>query len=139
MALTIHNPEVHDLPVAADQLIFEGTIVGWNANRYIYALDAASAPSARPAGVAMSTVDNRGGADGERRVAIAQRGFVLLGNDAANPFARGSVGGNCYPSDNDAVTPTGASEARLGYAVDLVEGQVLVALHLYFKRGGIVL
>ncbi len=136
MALTIHNPEVHDLPVAAQQMIFEGTIVGWNANHYIYALDATSAHSARVAGVAMSTVDNRGGADGERRIAIAQRGFVLLGNDATNPIKLGSVGGNCYASDNDTVTNTGASDARLGYAVELVEGQVLVALHLYFERGG---
>lgn len=105
----------HKLKMAAEK-IWAGALVMMNAAGYL-ANAAANASNAGCWGIAQETVDNSGGAAGDKEITI-QECEVLLD---ATSIAVGDNGSPVYASDNHTIDETqGANEPRAGILVEFV-------------------
>lgn len=107
------NPRV---PVAANAVMFAGSIVGWNASGYLDTADNAAAGKAL--GIATCALDNTGGANGALRNHIITRGMVDL---AAGALTQANVGSPVYATDDNTLTAT-SNNKLLGTMVDFLDG-----------------
>ena len=106
--------------VAADAVIFAGSIVGYDAGGFIDTADNAAVN--RPLGIAPCGIDNTGGTDGvlangkPAEIAPMFRGKVDL---APGPLTKADNGLTIYASDDDTLT-TASNSKPLGVLVDIV-------------------
>ncbi|UZX15031.1 DUF2190 family protein [Thermus sp. PS18] len=105
------------LPVKANAVIRQGALVMVDAG---YAREAAAAAGLIALGVAQETVDNTGGADGEKRV-LVRRGVFRLENDPADPVGPTELGKDVYATGPNTVGKTGTGRSKAGRALR-VEG-----------------
>jgi hypothetical protein len=111
----------NDLPVIANDIIYEGAAVGENGSGYMRPLAAGDAF----VGFAIERVDNTGGSAGDKTVAVRQKGRVQLPVSGA---AIGDLGKPVYASDDDTFTLTQSTNSYIGRIVRWVStGVVIVA------------
>lgn len=96
--------------VAAAKKIFEGSIVCLNATGF--ATPGATATTLVADGVALSTVDNSAGADGDKTVEV-EKGVFRFGNSAStDAITRAEIGDDCYIVDDQTVAKTSGTNTR---------------------------
>lgn len=100
--------DINELPVIADDIIYEGAAVGDNGSGYARPLSAGDPFR----GFAESKVDNTDGSAGDLNVRVKSRGKVKL---AISSLAITDVGKDVYASDDDTFTLTQGSNTRIGY------------------------
>ncbi|MDL2288278.1 hypothetical protein LJC32_02735 [Oscillospiraceae bacterium OttesenSCG-928-F05] len=113
------------LPVAADAVIYEGSIVVLDATGY--AKPATKAADLTAAGRAETFVDNRGGAAGEKTVEVA-RGVFLWDNSATNKVKPEHLLKPCYILDDQTVTSLETGSSVAGKVVSITDDQVAVEI-----------
>lgn len=97
-----------DLPVKANTIIYQGSLV---------VLDAGTAAPGRTAtglkgvGRAMTTVDNRGGQAGDKRVTV-ELGVFRFDNQADDLLALADIGADVFAVDDQTVAKTSATNTR---------------------------
>ena len=99
---------INELPVIANDIIYEGAAVGDNASGYARPLVAADPFR----GFAESICDNTGGAAGDKRVRVRAEGLVKLPITA---LAITDVGKDVFASDDDTFTLTQSTNTHIGY------------------------
>ena len=104
------------LPVAASATIYAGGMVNINSSGYAVAATD-SATDTRPAfGLALETVDNSSGSNGDKTVSL-QEGIYLLGNDG---LAQANVGGNALIKDDQTVGAANVNGLIAGTVIEYV-------------------
>lgn len=119
--------------LAGAEQIFEGALVSVNSSGY--AVNAGDDAGAVFAGVAQETVDNSGGAAGDKEVVVRQGGIVLL--NAAFSAAQTNVGDEVTASDNQTVdlAATTTNDIAVGRIVEVVSSsKVRVALYPFGSK-----
>jgi hypothetical protein len=97
-----------NLPVVANDIIYQGAATGWNGSGYVRPLTAGD----QFAGFCMELADNSSGAAGAVRAKVERQGLIVLavtgvdGND--------DVGKAVYASDDDAFTLTASTNSAIG-------------------------
>jgi len=104
------------LGVKAAVKIVRGVMVVLQAG---WAVTASAAAGLVAVGVSDETVDNTGGANGDKLIKVDRRVFVLE-NDTVAPVTRAHIGSDCYILDDITVTSdnTGTSVAGRVFDVD---------------------
>ncbi|MGE4323982.1 MAG: hypothetical protein AB7E60_13265 [Sphingobium sp.] len=90
--------------------IHGGTIVMLNATGF--ATSGATATGQIADGVAMETVDNSGGAAGDKSIRTEKGVFCFENSTAADAITIADIGDNCYIVDNQTVAKTDGSASR---------------------------
>lgn len=104
---------------AADEHIFKGALLSFEAGGYVAPLTAAEVF----AGVAYEECDNSGGSDGDKLAkAFVQGDFEF----ALSGAAISDIGSAVYASDDATLTLTPTSNTFVGYMVDLVSSGVII-------------
>lgn len=105
------------LPVAANVKIYAGAFVVIRAG---YARPATTATGDLAAGRAEATVDNTGGAAGDKVITVRRGTFKWNNSASADLIAQANVGAPCYLVDDQtvALVATGRSFAGLIYQVE---------------------
>jgi len=96
--------------VAANAVIYQGAMVQRNAAGY--AVPATATAANVMMGIADSTVDNTGGANGDIDVALTRNRIVLLVNDGTNPVTIAHRMLDCYVVDDQTVSSSHAVNTR---------------------------
>lgn len=97
-------------PVAADAVIFAGTIVCINSDGF--AVAGATDPDLIYLGRAQELVDNTGGLDGAVNINVRRDEAFQWENDATHPVVQASLGSDCYVVDNQTVAATDGTGTR---------------------------
>lgn len=118
---------LHVQPVAANAKIYQGGIVMISATGF--ATPGAVATTLRPGGRAEETVDNTGGAAGDKTVTI-RRGQFMFKNSGVDPVAQADVGTDCFVVDDETVAKTNGTNtrSRLGKVINVEAGGVWVEI-----------
>lgn len=98
-----------EFPVAANQIIFAGSMVGINAAGYAVKMSAIT--TLRSVGVAQAKVDNTGGASGDKNVRV-RRGTFLFANGES--IALTDVGATAYANDDQTLFKTSTGRSVTG-------------------------
>lgn len=128
--LTAPQPRVyrstglHEPPVIANDIIYGGAAVGDNASGYARPL-AAGDPFL---GFQEQTVDNPGGAAGDKRARVFPEGYVEV--PVTGVTGLGNVGATVYASDDNTFTLTSTSNSPIGKIVDFLSGTTVL---VYFQ------
>ena len=96
--------------IAADTLIYAGAMVALNASGY--AVPASTATTLKVIGRAEQTVDNSGGAAGDKRVSVATGIFQFANSASADLIAVTDVHADCYAVDDQTVAKTSGTNPR---------------------------
>ncbi|MBL8471349.1 MAG: hypothetical protein JNM98_06075 [Rhodocyclaceae bacterium] len=100
-----------DQPVAANQILFAGTLAEFNASGYI--VPATAAAGHRCAGWSAYHVDSTGMADGQYITAINRQPAAFASGAGADAITQADAGLACYVIDNQTVGKTdGAAHDR---------------------------
>lgn len=95
------------LPVKASTTIRQGEIVARiTATKLAIPMDVAAGRTG--AGVALETVDNSAGSDGDKSVKVLQGVFLLKNAGGSNGIVAGDVGGTAYTETAESSTVEGA-------------------------------
>jgi hypothetical protein len=100
----------NDLPLIADDIIWEGAAVGENGSGYMRPL-VANDPFV---GFALRKVDNTGGSAGDKKVRTRSQGVVKLTVAGVTSIANGQDGVDVYASDDATFTLTAGSNSKIG-------------------------
>ena len=101
--------EIYSFPVAANAVIWKGTIVALNAGN---ATAGAAGAGRVTVGIAQASADNTGGAAGALRVDVKRGTFLLRNSAGADEVTAANIGSPCYVVDNDTVARTHATNTR---------------------------
>lgn len=104
------DPELIVVLVAANAVIHAGALVVANATGY--AAPGSVATTLTYLGRAEEAVNNAGGADGAKAVAIRRKKAFLWKNHGADPVTQASLGRVCYIVDDETVAATHATNTR---------------------------
>jgi len=96
-------------PVAAGAVIHAGALVVLDATGY--AAPGSTVLNLVARGVAQAAVDNSGGADGDKTVAV-RRGIHHFANDGVDTVDRTHIGGTAYIVDDQTVASTDGTGTR---------------------------
>jgi hypothetical protein len=100
----------NDLPIIADDIVWEGAACGENGSGYIRPLVAAD-PFV---GFAVRKVDNTGGSAGDKKIRLRSQGVVKLTVAGVTSIANGQDGVDVYASDDATFTLTAGSNSKIG-------------------------
>lgn len=101
---------LRSLPVAANAKIYQGSLVAVNASSV--AVPGSVSTTQKVVGRAEETVDNTGGADGDKRITV-RRGIFQFANSASGDLiALKDIGANAYIVDDQTVALTNGSSTR---------------------------
>lgn len=114
--------------VAAGVKIFQGGLTCLSATGF--ATPGAAATTLVADGVALATVDNSAGADGDVSVEVEKGTFRFANSAAGDAITRAEIGDDCYIVDDETVAKTdgGATRSIAGKIVDVVAQGVWVAV-----------
>jgi hypothetical protein len=112
--------EFNDLPVIANDIIYEGAAVGENGAGYFRPLVAAD----NFAGFAVRKADNTGGAAGDKNVKVRQKGRIQL--SVVGVTAVTDEGSTVYASDDDTFTLTATGNSAIGKIIRYVTGTTVI-------------
>lgn len=96
--------------VAGTKKIFEGSLVCLNATGY--ATPGATATTLKADGLALQTVDNTGGADGDKTVLVEKGTFRFANSAAGDAITRADIGATAYIVDDQTVAKTNGTNTR---------------------------
>lgn len=99
--------DYNDLPVIANDIIYEGAVVGDNGSGYARPLTAGDPFR----GFAVANVDNTGGSAGAKNVRVIKHGYAKL---SVGSLAITDVGKPVYASDDDTFTLTASTNTPIG-------------------------
>ncbi len=105
------------LPVRANARIRQGALVMVSGG---YAEEAGPGTGKIALGVAQETVDNTGGADGEKEV-LVRRGVFRFENDPADPVGPTELGKNVYATGPNTVAKGSSGRSTAGRAL-MIDG-----------------
>lgn len=111
-------------PVAANAVIFAGSLVVANATGY--AAPGTAAASLIALGRAEEYVNNNPGADGAKVVRVRRKKAFLFANLVADPVVQADTGKPCYIADDQTVCHTAAGKSIAGTVVGLEAAGVWV-------------
>lgn len=113
----IHGNEFdNDVPIIANDIVYEGAAVGENGSGYFRPLVAAD-PFA---GFALKRCDNSGGAAGAVYVHVRQKGVAVL--SVTGVTAVTDEGSTVYAADDDTFTLTAGSNTAIGKIIRHIGG-----------------
>lgn len=112
--------DLNDLPVIANDIIYEGAAVGENGSGYFRPLVAGDSF----AGFATRKVDNTGGSAGDKRVNVKQKGKIKLA--VAGVTAVTDEGSTVYASDDATFTLSSTSNSAIGKIVRYVSSTTVI-------------
>lgn len=116
----------HDAGVAANAVIHQGAMLVYDANGYLAPATAATGLTA--AGRAEESVDNTGGANGDK-VCRFRSGIFKVENSGANAIAQADVGSDCYFEDDQTVGSLATGMSVAGKVYELAaDGDIFVAV-----------
>lgn len=119
--------EIIVLDVAGSTLIEAGHMVAVNASGY--AVPAADAANLVVLGVAEESVDNSGGAAGEKQVQIRRQKTFGLENDSTSPVEKAQIGREVYVKDSVTVSASGGTNSIVaGKCLFLEDGLVYIEI-----------
>lgn len=120
--------EMFSFGVAASVKIFAGSIVMLNATGY--ATKGATATGQICAGRAEEQVDNTGGANGAKTIAVRAGVFQFANSAAGDLITIAEIGDNCYIVDDQTVAKTDGTATRsiAGKIVDVDSAGVWVRM-----------
>ena len=101
---------VYSLPVAAAMLIHQGSLVAISAAGY--ATKGAVATTLKAFGRAEETVDNSGGAAGDKSVMVKTGIFRWANSAAGDAITTAEIGSDCYIVDDQTVAKTNGGNTR---------------------------
>ena len=99
-----------ELPVAANTLIYGGTIVCVNAAGI--ATKGATATTLKAVGISEDRADNTAGAAGDIKVKVRKGVFKLANSASADQITLADAGNDCYIVDDSTVAKTSGSNTR---------------------------
>ncbi len=102
--------DVLHMEVAAGKILYQGALVAVDANGYATA--GATATTIRGIGRAEAYVDNSGGADGNKIVAVSKGVFAYENSSAADEITKADIGKDCYIVDDQTVAKTDGTGTR---------------------------
>lgn len=102
--------ELIAVPVAANAVIPAGVIVVANATGF--AANGTTATGLTYLGRSDEAVDNTGGADGAKSIAVRRAKAFKFGNLAGDLVTQASLGKVCYIADNQTVAATSGTNTR---------------------------
>jgi hypothetical protein len=102
--------DVFNRAVAGTKKIFEGALVCLNATGY--ATPGATATTLVADGVALATVDNTAGADGDLNVEVRKGTFRFANSASTDAITRAEIGDPCYVVDDQTVAKTNGTNTR---------------------------
>lgn len=111
---------MNDLPVIANDIIYEGAAVGENGSGYFRPLAAGD----NFAGFATRKVDNTGGSAGDKNVNVKQRGRIQLA--VTGVAAVTDEGSTVYASDDDTFTLSSTGNSAIGKIVRWVSSTTCI-------------
>ncbi len=97
------------VPVGAATKVFCGAIVVWEGPACV---PGKTATGLKSAGLALETVDNSSGVDGEKLILIEMDGWFLVDNDIGDPVTTASINEPCYLVDDETVAATDGAGTR---------------------------
>ncbi len=103
-------PELISVPVAASTRIYQGSLVGIDANGR--AVAGVSVASSRILGQAIEESNNSAGAAGDKSVRVRMGVFYFANSSSTDAITAAHVGMPCYAVDDDQVALTSNSGAR---------------------------
>jgi hypothetical protein len=103
-------PEVRSIPLPADGKVWQGGMVQVTAAGY--AAPATATAANVTIGRADETVDNAGGANGDKKVKVRRGVFRFANSAAGDLIARSEIGKACYVVDDQTVAKTDNAGAR---------------------------
>lgn len=104
------NADDFSFPVAAATKILAGTIVVINTSGYAEA--GATATGKKCVGVAMHSIDNTGGGNGDARVDVRRGCFHFANSGTTDEIKLADVNANAYIVDNQTVAKTDGTASR---------------------------
>lgn len=104
-------PELISVPVAASTRIYQGALVGVDANGR--AVAGTSVAASRIIGQAIEESNNSSGAAGDKVVRVRMGVFYFANSSSTDALAASHVGMPCYAVDDQTVALTSGSGARL--------------------------
>lgn len=96
--------------VAATKKLYEGALVCLSATGF--ATPGAVATTLKADGVALATVDNSAGADGDLTVEVRKGTFRFANSAAGDAIAQADIGNDCYVVDDQTVAKTSGTNTR---------------------------
>lgn len=102
--------DVRSLPVAANTKVFGGAMVAIAATGFASGATATAANVT--VGRADETVDNTGGAAGDKTIKVRRGVFRFANSAAGDLITRTEIGKDCYVVDDQTVAKTSNSSAR---------------------------
>lgn len=96
--------------VAATKKIYEGALVCLSATGF--ATPGAVATTLKADGIALATVDNSAGADGDLTVEVRKGTFRFANSAAGDAIAQADIGNDCYVVDDQTVAKTSGTNTR---------------------------
>ncbi|KTE24455.1 MULTISPECIES: hypothetical protein [unclassified Sphingopyxis] len=111
--------KTYNRAVAANVKIWQGAFVALSATGY--ATPGAVATTLKADGIALSTVDNTGGAAGDKTVEVEKGVFQFKNSTAGDAIAIADIGNDCYIVDDETVAKTngGATRSIAGKIADV--------------------
>ena len=124
-------PALIDVALKANAIVYQGGMVATDATGYGVA--AGTSTSHYIQGVAISSVDNTGGANGAKHVQVRPCVAQFANSAAADEITVTEKGSFCYIVDDETVAKTtnGGTRSRAGTVIDVDSGGVWVAVHPY--------
>lgn len=113
-------------PVAGGVKIYRGGMVCLNASGY--AVPAADAPDYKFAGIAVDSVDNSSGSDGDVYIRVIRKGTFAVSKDSP---ALTDIGENAYVVDDETVSTAATTNnilAGIVVDIDISAGEVWVEI-----------
>ena len=98
------------VPVAASETIYAGSMVNINSAGYAVSATDSGSDKGKAFGVAVATVDNSAGSNGEKSV-ILQEGVYSFAN---HDLTQANLGEDCYVKDDQTVAATVANNITAG-------------------------
>lgn len=96
--------------MATAKKIYEGSLVCLNATGF--ATPGAVATTLKADGLAIETVDNTGGADGDKTVRVEKGTFRFANSAAGDAITQADIGGTAYIVDDQTVAKTNGTNTR---------------------------
>lgn len=127
-------PDSNEIPfkLKAGVKIWAGALVGLNAG---FLVPMTTATGRIPVGMAMQTVDNTAGADGDRTCLVHQ-GIHKWNNSGGDAVVAGDVGKIVFAVDDNTVSHTngGNTQSAAGFAVQVDSDGVWVLTHFGMQQ-----
>lgn len=114
--------EVASYKVAANAVIYAGAFVEIDSNGY--ATKHIQGAAKKVVGVALESVDNTGGANGDKTIEVLRQGVITRDLAAGHGFTQASIGADVYAEDDNTVTGTATGRTKVGRLIEFASSTI---------------